>query len=117
MLKKIDNQVTEWRIVDGEVVALHLDRQEYYTINPSGAVLWPLLAEGATEPQLRRELVRTFGLAERDARADVDAFLAVLRDRGLLEPDGAGEGETQPSGGGGGGQPSGGGGGGGGGGT
>lgn len=84
MLRKIDSSVADWRVVDGEIVALHLDRQEYFTVNPSGTVLWPLLTEGATEPELSSTLVHAFGLSESAARADVAAFLAVLQDRGLL---------------------------------
>jgi Coenzyme PQQ synthesis protein D (PqqD) len=82
---KIDRRITEWRIVDGEVVALHLGRQVYFTVNPTGTELWQLLAEGAAEPELASTLVHVYGLSESTARADVAAFLAVLRDRGLLE--------------------------------
>lgn len=87
MLRKIDRRVAEWRVVDGEVVALHLARQEYFTVNSTGSLLWPLLTQGATEQELHTRLVHAFGLSESAARADVAAFLAVLRDRGLLEED------------------------------
>jgi hypothetical protein len=87
MLRRIDRRATEWRLVDGEVIALQLDRKEYFTINPSGTLLWPLLAQGATEAELSAALVHAFGLSQGAARADVAAFLAVLRDRGLLEEE------------------------------
>ena len=38
----------EWREVDGEIVALDLRRSVYLAINPSGALLWPALVEGAS---------------------------------------------------------------------
>jgi hypothetical protein len=87
MVCKLDRRVAEWRVVEGEVVGLHLDREEYFTVNPSAAVLWPLLADGATEPELGSRLVHAFGLSESAARADVTAFLADLRARGLLVED------------------------------
>jgi hypothetical protein len=75
----------EWRLVDGEVVALDLERSEYLLVNRTGAVLWQLLAAGASPADLVDRLVETYRLDEALVRADIDAFLAGLASRQLLE--------------------------------
>lgn len=75
----------DWRVVDDEVIALDLGPAEYLSINRSGAELWQLLADGATHAQLVRRLQDTFDLTEAQAGRDVDAFLAGLETRQLLE--------------------------------
>ena len=74
-----------WREIDGEVVALGLESSTYFGTNSSGTVLWRRLAEGTTRAELVGDLVTTFDLEQAHAEADVDAFLADLRTRGLLE--------------------------------
>jgi Coenzyme PQQ synthesis protein D (PqqD) len=75
----------EWRQVDDEVVALDLETARYLSTNPSGALLWHELATGATREDLVARLRAKWGVDEARATADVDAFLALLRQRGLLE--------------------------------
>ncbi len=75
----------EWRQVDDEVVALDLDTARYLATNRTGALLWDQLAVGATRETLIARLMEGWDLDEARAAADVDAFLAMLTDRGLLE--------------------------------
>lgn len=83
---KLRSQGLDWRLVEGEVVALDVDRSVYLSVNPTGAVLWPLLAEGAAPEALRARLRDACALDEGRAARDVDAFVADLRAQGLLEP-------------------------------
>ncbi|HVM13169.1 MAG TPA: PqqD family protein [Egibacteraceae bacterium] len=75
----------EWRQVDDEVVALDLETARYLATNRTGALLWDELAAGATREALIDRLMDRWDLDEARAAADVDAFLAMLTDRGLLE--------------------------------
>jgi coenzyme PQQ synthesis protein D (PqqD) len=74
-----------WLEVDGEVVALDAESSKYLSANASGAVLWQALAKGATRDELAEALTSTFGIDEATARGDVDAFVAELEARQLLE--------------------------------
>lgn len=85
---KLRDDAIEWRMVEGEVVALDLRDSTYLSINPSGAVLWPLLVGGADRPALVERLFDHYGLDEDTASRDVDAFLAGLAERDLLLEDG-----------------------------
>ena len=75
----------EWREIEGEIVAVDLQKSVYLAANRSGAVLWPALAEGTTRAALVTKLVDEYRLDPESAAADVDAFLDALADQGLLE--------------------------------
>ncbi|MEA2704444.1 MAG: hypothetical protein QOD63_2389 [Actinomycetota bacterium] len=74
-----------WRLVEGEVVVLDLDRSEYLAVNHSGAALWTMLADGTTRSQLAGHLVERYGLDVAQAAADVHGFVVTLEDRHLLD--------------------------------
>jgi hypothetical protein len=74
-----------WREVDGELVAVDVGSSTYLGANPSGTLLWQALAEGTTRDELVRMLVEAFGITDERAGTDVDTFLAMLSERGLLE--------------------------------
>lgn len=76
-----------WREIDGEVVVLDVKRSHYLNLNPTGCVLWLLLAKGATKRQLVDKLVEEFDVDESTARDDVEAFVASCRENGLLADD------------------------------
>ena len=82
---KLRHEGVAWKEVDGEVVALDEREAVYLAANPAGAVLWRALADGTTHTRLVAGLVGEFGIDTDRASADVDAFLADLRERGLLD--------------------------------
>jgi hypothetical protein len=75
----------EWRAVEGEIVALDLPRSTYLAANRTGSLLWEALARGTTREELVEALSREYSLEREAAERDVDAFVADLRDRGLVE--------------------------------
>jgi hypothetical protein len=80
----LDPAVVQWRLLEDEVLAIDLANSRYLGINPSGALLWPLLAEGTTAPELVGALAQRWGLELERAGADVDSFIAWLDSEGLL---------------------------------
>jgi hypothetical protein len=74
-----------WTDVDGEIVALDEAAAVYLAANESGGLLWHALREGATREQLAALLAERYGLDSERAAADVDAFLAALREHRLLQ--------------------------------
>jgi hypothetical protein len=74
-----------WRVIDDQVVVLDMAREEYFTVNPSGGVMWELLVEGATREQLVAALTATFDIDARTADEDAAAFVSSLQELGLLE--------------------------------
>jgi hypothetical protein len=75
----------DWRLVDGEVIALDSESAMYLSANPAGALLWAALGHGVTRDQLVAKLRATYTLADDAAQRDVDVFLDQLAARDLLE--------------------------------
>jgi hypothetical protein len=73
------------RVLD-QTVILDLSADRYTRLNGTASDLWDQLAEPRTGSDLVGWLISAHGIDERRARDDVQAFLAPLLDRGLLEP-------------------------------
>lgn len=82
---KLRGEGLNWREVEGEIVAVDVRESTYLSANPSGKVLWEALAAGTTREELVQRLVEAFEIDAERAGADVDAFVAQLREQGLLE--------------------------------
>ena len=74
-----------WRTLDHDHVAIDVRGSAYLTANGSGLALWTALAEGATRDELVTVLTESYDIAAGTAEADVDAFVADLKERGLLD--------------------------------
>lgn len=72
------------RDLDGEAVLLDLRSGKYFGLNGTGARVWSLLKDGLERPQIASVLCEEFEVDEERARADVDAFIAALIERGLI---------------------------------
>lgn len=83
---RLREEALVWREIEGELVAVDVDASAYLGANPSGTLLWQLLAEGATLPRLAEALVERFGIEPERAQADAEAFVGQLAARGLLAP-------------------------------
>jgi hypothetical protein len=82
----IDRTRAAARQVDGELVIYDLGSRSFVGGNAAAAKLWPLLERGATRSELAAALDDAYGIGAERAAADAEAFVAVLRERGLLLP-------------------------------
>jgi hypothetical protein len=71
--------------VAGETVLLDPETGRCVRLNGSGAVVWEALAEPAMVDELAAALAEAAGIDRDRAGADVRAFVAELRVRGLVE--------------------------------
>jgi hypothetical protein len=74
-----------WNVIGDEVVVLDLEGSVYLKLNGSGRALWEHLVEPRSEDELVALLVEQFEITAARATADVEAFVADLRARHLLE--------------------------------
>lgn len=74
----------EWTEVEDAVVILDLRDSSYFSLNKTGAALWPVLVEGSTREQLITRLTERFAVDETTASRDVAAFIGSLAEHGLL---------------------------------
>jgi len=72
------------RDLDGEAVLLDLRSGRYFGLNGTGARVWALLKDGLERVGIAEALTEEFEVDMDTARADVDAFIAALTERGLI---------------------------------
>ncbi len=61
-----------------------LDFNGVITLNETGAFLWKVLSNGATEEELLEALTKEYEIDEAVAKADISAFLDKLREAEIL---------------------------------
>lgn len=88
MIYRLRETALAWHEVDSEVIAIDVDAAVYLAANDAGAVLWKLLAQGATRDGLVAKLVEIYGIDAEQAGEDVDTFLRQLEEQGLLAASG-----------------------------
>ena len=74
--------------VNGEIVALHIDKGQCYGMNNVASRIWQLLAEPTSPEQICARLAEEYEVDPGTCRADVDALLAELEAEGLIKPAG-----------------------------
>ena len=72
-----------WQQIGDEAVVMNLGQGRVLGLNPTGTLLWSLVEE-RDEDGLVAALVERFATDADQARADVRAFLMLLRERGLV---------------------------------
>jgi len=82
-IRRVPWAVTE--TVAGETILLDPVGDRYLRLNATGAALWELLAQPREPSDLARALTQRHGCDEQVAARDAEAFLAALRDRGLVQ--------------------------------
>jgi hypothetical protein len=75
---------TAWRVIEGEAVILSMDSKVLRGLNAVGSRIWELIDGRRDVEQIVDVVVGEFSVAPERARADVEAFLRVLADRGLV---------------------------------
>jgi hypothetical protein len=75
--------------VGSDFVLVDLTTGAYFSLNRVGARMWKLLAEGRPPEQVVDTLCADYGVPRARIEADLDALLAELRARKLVEPEGA----------------------------
>ena len=82
-ITKLSERFTEADI-DQEIVIMRIDSGEFYSLSGTAAAIWRLIDGQRDRAELIATATREFEPGERDIAADVDEFLAQLRETGLL---------------------------------
>jgi len=72
-----------WQTIGDEAIVMSLAEGRVLGLNPTGALVWSLVEE-RDEDGLVAAVVERFATEAEAAREDVRAFLALLRERGLV---------------------------------
>ncbi|HSG35512.1 MAG TPA: PqqD family protein [Sphingomonadaceae bacterium] len=71
--------------IDDEVVAMELAKGEFFSITGTGLAIWKLIDGTRGRDALVEELAKEFDAPKIEIASDVDAFLASLRNAGLID--------------------------------
>ncbi len=70
--------------VNGEIVALHVEKGQCYGMNAVASRIWALLAQPTSPEQICDTLSSEFDVDPETCRSDVAALLADLKAEGLI---------------------------------
>ena len=76
--------------VAGDVIVIPaeqalVDFKAIITLNETGAYLWELLKEDTSREKLLEDMLKEYDSDEKTLSADINEFLSVLEEKGLLE--------------------------------
>lgn len=81
-----DREKIVYEVVADEVVLVNLDEGFYYMMEGSAALIWQMLAAGATRSQAIELLQNLYASGAERIEAEVDDFIATLCANQLLSP-------------------------------
>jgi len=81
---KLKNNIL-WKSVDGELVIVKTDTDEYLYLNPTGADIFEMIATGLKKDDIFKELTLRYDASEEMIGSDVDEIMKELKDSGIIE--------------------------------
>ena len=76
-----------FRDLEGELVLLNLATGVYFGLDPIGTRIWALIDDGRTVDQIVDAITEEYEVDPSVCRADLERFLATLRDNDLVDLD------------------------------
>ena len=73
--------------IAGETVILDLDAGLYFGLDPVGARIWELVAEGATLDAVAAQMVVEYDVARERVESDIDTLVTALLEKSLVVED------------------------------
>lgn len=78
-----------FRDLEGELVLLNLATGVYFGLDPIGTRIWALIDDGRTAHEIVSTITAEYEVDAEACRADLEKFLATLRDNDLVDLDAA----------------------------
>jgi hypothetical protein len=74
-----------WKEIGDQVVVLHFESGRYYSLNPSGSVIWKALLENQSQEEIVAGLCAAFDVDEGIAREDVLTMTGEFLNKKFIE--------------------------------
>ena len=75
------------RQLDEQTVLVKMGTNRIFELNRTGARMWELLQEGATEPELVAQLGAEFDVSKEQLEGEVQSLVESLLEEGLISPE------------------------------
>ncbi len=82
IIQKTDNSIESE--IDGEIVLMNLDNNEYYSMDRIGSVIWNSMVEPITIENIISKLLETYNVTQEACEEGTMKFLSVLKDKGII---------------------------------
>jgi hypothetical protein len=73
-----------WKEIGDQVVILHLDSGRYYSLNPTGSLVWKGILEQHSRDQILKQVCAAFDVDEEVCRKDVENLVQEFLRKGML---------------------------------
>lgn len=73
-----------WKEIKGRVVVLHLDSGKYYSLNPTGSMIWKGVLDDQPIEQIVDELCAAYDVDSETARQDAQEMIRSFEARKLI---------------------------------
>ena len=83
---QVNSPTVVHEVFEQEVVIMHLDSDNYYTLNESGAHIWRLLEQGAPSRAISMTLAAEYSADQATMADAVNQFIAKLQQEQLIVP-------------------------------
>ncbi len=83
-IRKLTDRFTETEI-DDEIVVMSLENGDFFSLAGTSRAIWQMIDASLDRGSLLSALASDYGVGEEDIAADVDDFLAQLRNSGLID--------------------------------
>ncbi|MBU2540521.1 MAG: PqqD family protein [Candidatus Omnitrophica bacterium] len=82
---KIQKDKIAHRLINNEVVILHLERGLYFSLNKTATFIWKLIEQGRDLGQMSEAFAKRFECKEAEAIKDVNVLIGDLEKEGLID--------------------------------
>jgi len=79
------SNVVSTTVDQDESVLLHLEAQQYYSLNETGSRIWQLLSQGHDAETIATAIAKEWAISAEDARQHICSLLRELDEAGLVE--------------------------------
>lgn len=76
-----------WKEIGEQVVVLHFETGRYYSLNPSGSLIWKGVLANQSPEKIVADLCDEYDVDEKIAMADVQEMTRVFIDKKFLIPN------------------------------
>ncbi|MCF8331783.1 MAG: lasso peptide biosynthesis PqqD family chaperone [Bacteroidales bacterium] len=83
VIQKSDNSIES--TIDGDIVLMNLDNNEYYSMDDIGSAIWQMLNEPKSIERIINELLKQYKVDREVCAKDTMKFLEQLYDKGIIK--------------------------------
>lgn len=81
---RVNDQKVINETLDGETIIINLENGNYYSMNPSGSVVWELIVKNSSKDQIISEFLQRYETTKEDLEKPITDLLQLLVNEDLI---------------------------------